>query len=292
MRFRKEKSLLYKRRTIWEKMFFGVMFLVLLTWAALVICMLAWSVISSLKTNLEYVNSPLGLPAVLQFQNYAIAMEKLSVSGVGFVGMLWNSLWRSVGSTLLSVTMVCITGYIFAQYEFKGKEFIFSVVIFTMIIPIYGSFAAHYKLTYDMGLENSYLYLIKSLGGLGGNMLLTYGYFKGVPRELREAIYVDGGSDYTAFFKVYFPLARNVFIALALLGFIGHWNDYETALLYFDKMPDLALGLFNFKMEIEYVANNPAFFAGALIVMSPVVILFIFASDKIMGQLYSGGLKG
>ena len=123
-------------------------------------------------------------------------------------------------------------------------------------------------------------------------MLITYGYFKGVPKELREAVYVDGGSDYTALFRIYFPLARNIFTALFLLSFISHWNDYETPLLYFDKMPNLALGLYNFQQEIQYVANNPAYFAGTLIVMLPVVILFIFSSDKIMGQLYSGGLKG
>ncbi len=285
-------SLIDKRRTIWEKLFFKWMFLVLLIWSAIIVGMLTWALISSLKTNLEYVNDPLGLPELLRFENFKLALEKFTHNGVGFFGMLYNSVWQTILPSLISTLMHVITGYIFAQYDFKAKNFIFSIVVFVMIIPIYGSFAANYKLNYDLGLNDSYLFLIRSFGGLSANMLLTYGYFKNVPKALREAVYMDGGSDFTAFFKVYLPLARNIFVALSLLAFISHWNDYETPLLYFDKMPNLALGLYNFQQEIQYVANNPAYFAGALVVMMPVVILFIFGSDKIMGQLYSGGLKG
>ena len=161
-----------------------------------------------------------------------------------------------------------------------------------MIIPIYGNFAANYKLNFQLGLSNSYLWLIRSFGGLGGNMLLTYGYYKAIPNAFREAVYIDGGSDSKAFWSVYFPLGRNVFVALFLLAFIAGWNDYETPLLYMDKMPSLALGLYAFQQEIMYVANQPAYFAGAFIVMAPVLILFIFGSKQIMGKLYSGGMKG
>lgn len=292
MKFKSKRGLLDKRRSVAERLFFALMFTVLFVWSVIVITMLLWALISALKTNLEYVNKPLSLPETLQFKNFVIAIEKLSHNGVSFIGMLYNSAWQVIGASLISTTMVCLTGYVFAQYEFRGKSMLFSMVVFVMIIPIYGSFAANYKLIYDLGINDSYLYLLTSFGGFGTNMLLTYGYFKGVPKELREAVYVDGGSDYTALFKVYLPLARNIFVAIFLLTFIGKWNDYETPLLYFDKMPNLALGLYNFQQEIQFVANNPAYFAGVLIVMIPVVLLFIFGADKIMGQLYSGGIKG
>ena len=155
-------SLIDKRRTIWEKFFFKWMFAVLLIWSVIIIGMLAWALISSLKTNLEYVNEPLGLPKVLRFDNFKLALEKFTHNSVGFVGMLYNSVWQTVLPSLISTLMHVITGYIFAQYEFKAKNFIFSVVVFVMIIPIYGSFAANYKLNYDLGLNDSYLFLIRS----------------------------------------------------------------------------------------------------------------------------------
>ncbi len=292
MKFKSERGLLEKRRSLPERLFFIMEFFVLFTWSAILITTLLWALISALKTNLEYVNNPLALPEILQWKNFTIAMGKMTHNGVNFFGMLYNSAWQVVGASFLSTLMVCLTGYVFAQYEFRGKGFLFSMVVFVMIIPIYGSFAANYKLIYDLGINDSYLYLLTSCGGFGTNMLLTYGYFKGVPKALREAVYVDGGNDYTALFKVYLPLARNIFVAIFLLTFIGKWNDYETPLLYFDKMPNLALGLYNFQQEIQFVANNPAYFAGTLIVMLPVVVLFVLCSDKIMGQLYSGGIKG
>lgn len=289
---KQRRDLTERRRTIWEKLFFAGMFTILFVWTALFLIMLAWAFMSSFKTNLEYVNSPITFPIVAQFKNYILAMEELTYNGVAFGGMLFNSLWQTIGPAFITTLMTCITGYIFAQYRFKGRDLIFNIIIFVMIIPLYGNFAANYRINFQLGLSNSYLWLIRSFGGLGGNMLLTYGFYKSIPTAFREAVYIDGGSDAKAFWKVYFPLGRNIFVALFLLSFIAGWNDYETPLLYMDRMPTLALGLYNFQQEIMYVANQPAYFAGAFIVMAPVLILFIFGSKQIMGKLYSGGMKG
>ena len=161
-----------------------------------------------------------------------------------------------------------------------------------MIIPIYGALPATYKLIYSLGLNDSPLYLITQIGGFSANMMITYGFFKGVPRDYREAVYIDGGSDWQAFLTVGLPMGKNILIAYFLLNFIAGWNDYNTPLLYFNEMPTLALGLYAFQQEIQYAANYPAYFAGALIAMLPILVIFIFFSDKLMGQMYSGGLKG
>lgn len=290
---KRTKDLLNKKRSNPERIFFMLMFLFLLLWSVIVIYMLFWTLISSLKTNMEYINTPLGFPEKMQFQNISIALEKMRYNDVGFWGMFANSMWYAGGGALIATFCVCTTGYIFAHYEFKGKTFLFNFVIFMMILPIFGSLPSMYKLIHDLKLNDSYLYTVATcIGGLNGTMLMTYGYYKGVPKELREAIYMDGGNDFVAYLRVYFPLGRNIFVALTLLSFIQRWNDYETPILYFDKLPVLATGLRKFQLEIQYVANTPAYFAGALIVMLPVVIIFALFSDKIMGQLHSGGLKG
>ncbi len=290
---KKTKDLLNKKRSIPEHIFFVAMFVFIAIWSAIVIYMLLWTLITSFKTNMEYVNSPISLPETIQFQNIGIALEKMMYHDVGFWGMFWNSMWYALGGALICTFCVCTTGYIFAHYEFKGRMFLFNFVIFMMILPLYGTMPSMYKLIYDLHLNDTYLYtLVTCIGGLNGTMLLTYGYYKGVPKELREAVYMDGGNDFITYFKIYFPLGRNIFVALSLLSFITRWNDYETPILYLDKLPGLASGLRKFQLEIQYVANTPAYFAGALMVMLPVVILFALFSDKIMGQLHSGGLKG
>ncbi len=294
MKKKHRKDLADRRRSIPERIFFIGAFVILAIWSAIMLYMLFWAVVSALKTNLDYVREPLQLPGLkdLQWNNFLVAIEKLEHNGVGFWGMLINSLWLVVGSTFIGTLTICVTGYVFAQYDFKGKSFMMAAIMFIILIPIYGSLPATYKLFYDLNLNDSPMFLIASFSGFNANMLITYGFYKGLPKAYREAVYMDGGSDFAAFFKIGLPMGKNIFIAFFLLNFITGWNNYETPILYFDKMPNLASGLYYFQQEIQYEANNPAYFAGALMAMIPVLLLFTFFADKIMGQMYTGGLKG
>ena len=289
-----KKPLIERRRTVGERIFFYAWSAILILWSAIMLFMLFWAVTSAFKTNLDYVREPLKLPELtnLQWKNFLVAMDKMRYNGTDFLGMLWNSIWQVVGGTTLSVGTLCFVGYIFGQYDFKGKDFLLSVIIFTMIIPIFGNLPAMYKLIYDLNLNDSPRFLLVHLGGFGAATLVVYGFYKGVPRSYREAVYIDGGSDLASFIHIGLPMSKSIFTAYYLLVFIGSWNDFQSAMLYFDKLPNLALGLYYFQQEIVYEANNPAYFAGAIIVMIPILAMFIAFSDKIMGQLYSGGLKG
>lgn len=291
---RKKRDVLERRRTIGERIFFIITFLVLAIWSIIVLCMFLWALMNVFKTNIDYLREPLALPKLsdLQWENFKLAIDKLEYNGHGFWDMLFNSVWLVGGTALLQSFSVCVTGYIFAQYEFKGREFLFKTVLFIMIIPIYGALPASYKLIYGLGINDSPLYLISQIGGFSANMMITYGFFKGVPKAYREAVYIDGGSDFKAFTTIGLPMGKNILIAYFLLNFIMQWNNYETPLLYFNNMPTLSLGLHAFQQEIQYAANYPAYFAGALIAMLPILLIFVFFADKLMGQMYSGGLKG
>ena len=290
----KKRDILERRRTVAERAVFIGAFVFLAIWSAIVLYMFVWALMNVFKTNIDYLREPLSLPDFnnLRWKNFLLAIDKLEHNGVGFWGMLFNSIWLVGGSAILLSFSVTVTGYIFAQYDFKGKELLFKIVMFIMIIPIYGSLPATYKLIYDLGLNDSPLYLITQIGGFSASMMITYGFFKGVPRAYREAVYIDGGSDLRAFITIGLPMGKNIFIAYFLLNFITLWNNYETPLLYFNNTPTLSLGLYLFQQEIQYAANYPAYFAGALIAMLPILLIFIFFADKLMGQMYSGGLKG
>ena len=211
---KKKKDVLERRRTIPERIFFVGAFIVLAIWTAIVLYMFFWAFMNAFKSNIDYLREPLSLPDIanLQWVNFKLAIDKLKFNGVGFWGMLGNSIWLVVGSSLLLSLSVGVTGYIFAQYEFKGKEFLFKVVLFIMIIPIYGSLPATYKLIYSLGINDSPLYLLTQIGGFSANMMITYGFFKGVPRAYREAVYIDGGSDWQAFLTIGLPMGKNILI--------------------------------------------------------------------------------
>ena len=289
----KKRNVLERRRSTLERIFFGFWYLILAIWSVVILYMFFWAITSALKTNLDYIREPLQLPGLkeLQWSNFRVAIEKLNHNGVGFVGMTFNSFYFTIVPVVLNATTVYMVGYVFAQYDFKGKEFLYAMIIFTMVLPIYGSMAAGYKLIYDLGWNDSPLYVLQAIGGIGGSAIITSGFYKGVSRSYREAVYMDGGSHWQAFLHIGLPMGKSIWFVYFLLGFIGTWNDYNGPILYLDKMPTLASGLFYFQQEIQYEANNPAYFAGSLMTMIPILILFIFFADKIMGKMHMGGLK-
>jgi N-acetylglucosamine transport system permease protein len=88
------------------------------------------------------------------------------------------------------------------------------------------------------------------------------------------------------------PMAKGPILAIGIMAVISGWNNYTTPILYLDKMPTLASGLYYFNQAIQYVDNKPAYFAGVIMSMIPALILFTIFSDKIMGNVVMGGLKG
>lgn len=275
-----------------EKVVFGIMFVVFLVYSLSVILSLVWAFFQSLKTNLEFWDNMRSFPKEWKFSNYAKAFTEISYSGYTFLGMFFNSIWYAVGSSLLSVFSHCVTGYIFAKYQFKGKRIAFSIVLFTITLPIVGSLPSMYQICIGLHITDSPLFLVTSLGGFSSNFLITYGFFKGIDNSYAESARVDGAGRFCIFFRIMLPFAKGTFFALTLLSFIGQWNNYETPILFLDKMPVLASGLYRYKIKTIYESDEPVYLAAVLLVVVPVLAVVIAFGDKIMGNVMVGGIKG
>jgi len=288
----KNSSLAYKRRSKAEKTVFTVVFIVFALYSISIILFFGWALLSSFKTNREFFGNTIKLPEIWRVENYFTAFEMLNYNNTNFIGMIVNSLWLTVGSTVLSIFMHCVTGYIFAKYTFKGKNILLSIVIFTMIIPIVGNLPAMYRLIYTIGINDSPMFLIVYLSGAGPNLLIMMAFFKGISWSFAESAFIDGASHYQSFFKIMLPMAKGPAIALGVVALISGWNDYMTPILYLDKLPTLATGLYYYRQELQWASNEPVYFAGVIMSMIPVLILFTVFSNKIMGSVVLGGLKG
>lgn len=274
------------------KVAFAIAFGVFALYTLVIIFSVGWTFFQTLKTNREFINDKMSFPKDWLFSNYPNAFQELEYNRTGFLGMFVNSFWFTIGSSVLSVFMHCITGYCFAKYKFKGKEIAFSFIIFTLILPIVGNLPAMYKLVYTLKINDSPLFLITALGGFGGNFLITYAFFKGIDKSYAEAASIDGAGHFYIFFKIMLPLAVAPVFALTIVGIIGQWNNYETPMLFLDKMPTLASGLFYYKLFLIYKSNTPVFLAGVLISTVPVLILVSAFGNKIMENMTMGGIKG
>ena len=280
------------RRTGGERIIFGIIFAVFSVYALSIILTLLWAFLQSFKTNLEFWDNMTALPRNWLFSNYIKAFQDVTYSQTTFFGMLINSLWFAGGSAVISVFMHCVTGYVFAKYKFKGRGIAFSFILFTLTIPIVGSLPSLYKMIFDLQINDSPLFLITALGGFGPNFLVMYAFFKGIDKSYSEAAQIDGAGRIYIFAKIMLPFAIGPFFALSLLTFIMQWNNFETPLLFLDKMPTLSSGLWIFKTQAQYESKETIYIAAVIMSILPVIAAVCVFGGKIMKNVSVGGVKG
>lgn len=289
-----------------EKIVYGIAFTIFILWSIALLYPVLWVLLNSLKGRDQYfenitpgTGNPFALPEIWNFGNYIEAFNSIQLrTATGYATMwemLFNTIWYCVLRVGMGVFVPLATAYVMAKYRFHGRAFIYSFVVISMIIPIFGTGGAAFTFYYDIGVYNSPLFVIfTGLGGFGGSFLIMYGYFKSVSWEYAEAVFVDGGGHFTVFFKIMIPMAVPIIITFSVLGFIGSWNDYGTMLIYLPDYPTLASGVYSLSQGNNSLMqfNPPVYFAVLVIMMIPVLVLFICMQDIIMNNMTIGGIKG
>ena len=283
---------LFKNKTVPEAILFSIVFIFFVLYAFLLIYPLVWGGLSSLKTPSEYWDNMFGFPKIPQFKNYSRAISEITNGGLSFSDMAWNSIWFAGGSAIISSEFTSAYAYVLNKYRFRGRDFLYNLCIFLMAVPIGASFVAAYRLYYALKITNSYLILLSATGVYNMNLILMHSYYSNISRAYMEAAQIDGANFYQIYFKAMRPQATPMVMTLALLTFIGKWNDYMSPLLYLPSMPTLATGLFRYQKVVERSGNNPVLFSGLLICLMPILVLFAIFNDKLMGNISIGGLKG
>ncbi len=280
-----------KPKSLQQKIVFGIVFAFFIVYAIYILTPFAYGFLISLKKNgRAFMNEDIFVN-LRYFDNYAKAIKSLTLNDINYFSMLFNSIWYAVGTTVVSTASTIVTGYIFAKYEFRAKKVMYSMILFFMMLPIYGTMAATYRLYTKLGFINSPLILISFYGGFGGTFLYMHGFFKGLSWSYAEAAFIDGAGNFRVFISIMVPMLMPTLSAMAIMAFIGNWNAYETILLYLPKMPNLAAGLYTYEFGMKYTANQPIYFAGVMLSLFPIVTLFLIFQNTIMSKIYIGGLK-
>lgn len=285
-----------------------VIFVLLVLYALTLFVPLLWGLNISLKNNLDAVAYPFTVKWPFKFENYAtvfnefkvpVAMyndagEFIKTNNFYMEDMLWFTFLYAVCCSFVNIAVVCVTAYITARYDFRICKIIDSIVIIAMILPIVGSMASELRIMRALGFYNSLLgMMVMKANFLGGtNFLIFNATFKGMPKDFSEAAQLDGASNFTVMLKIMLPLAKNMFFTLWLLMFIQFWNDYQTPLLYFPDKPTLSYGLYRFTQSTNGAGKElPIKMAACFMLMIPILVIFLFTSEKLIGNISMGGLK-
>lgn len=230
------------------------------------------------------------LTARPNLDNYEIVWTKNN-----FFRYFLNSLLVALVATFGSVFLGALTAYSFVRFTFPGKEFIFRVFLFTMMIPLVLAIVPQFTIINSLGLVNTYwgVWLIYIGGGVVGSTFFLRGFFESVPKEYEESILMDGGGNWKIFRHIYLPLAKPALATQAIFAFSGTWDEYFVALTIIkdEAMRTLPIALMMF--QGKYASNWAWIFAASIIAILPVIIIYIIFQKKfVQGGSTEGGLKG
>ena len=250
-----------KKKTISiGKVFFNVpVALILIIIALLVLVPVIWMTFSAFKTEREIISwPPTFIPKTFTLENFVDVQGRINI-----IRYIANSVIYAGVTTALAVVVNSMAGYAYAFYEFKGKTGTFLMTLATMMVPFQVIMVPLFLVVYKMGMYDTYWGLIIPRVAVAGSIFMMRAAFTGIPKEMAEAARIDGS-----------------------------WNDLLWPMIVTSstEMRTLANGLALFigQNTIEYGAA----FAGALVSLLPMFVLYMFGQKYFVEGMSSGGLKG
>ena len=265
--------------------------LLLLLFAISIVIPFAWVLVSSLKTSHEITGTPWALPASPQFSNFGRAWVDGEI-GISF----FNSLIVTIGTLAILIPTGSMAAYVLVKYPFKGSKLILNSFMGGLMFPNFLVIIPLYLLIAKLGMLDTKtgLILVYVAYSLAFTVFVLSGFFEQLPNELVEASFLDGCTHSGCFWKVMFPLAKPGILVVAIFNAIGLWNEYPLALVLAQtkNVQTLPLGIANLTQTQQYMGNWGALFAGIVIVMLPVMIIYLIFKDQIQRTMLAGALKG
>lgn len=250
-----------------------------------------WVTVSAFKTSYEITASPWTLPAKPQFENFTKAWIEGQV-GTNFL----NSIIATLGTLAILIPTGAMAAYVLVKYPFKGSRLILNSFMGGLMFPNFLVIIPLYLLVARLGLLNTKLglILVYVAYSLAFTVFVLSGFFEQLPNELIEASFLDGCSHSGSFWKVMFPLAKPGILVVAIFNAIGLWNEYPLALVLAGtkEVQTLPVGISNLTQTQQYLGSYGALFAGIVIVMLPVMIVYMIFKDQIQKTMLAGALKG
>ncbi len=272
---------------------FVVLYAALLGLSAIILLPLGWMITVALKPDYAPVFTfpPQWFPTTdWHWENFSRALLDANHP---FLRYTINTLIIVAGNIVGTVFSCALVAYAFARLRFRGREFLFNLLIITLLIPWQTLMIPQFLMFFKIGWYGSYLPLIvPAFFGNAFFIFLIRQYMRTIPRELENAARIDGCNHFQVFWHIVLPLCKPVLAVCVVFVFLGEWNDLLGPLIYLDSNEKftVAIGMANLVTSGDPALN--LLMAANLIMMLPAVLLYFFAQDKLIGGIASVGLKG
>ncbi len=247
-----------------------------------------YMLMNSVKPGSEILNQPLAWPSQITLSGYVEVFRRLKM-----LLLFKNTMFLAVSITIINTLLSALAGYAIAKIPFPGRTQLFAFMLFTMMIPGALFLIPGYVIIYNLGWVGSFKALIIPSAVSVFSIFLCKQFMETIPNELSEAARIDGASEFRIFWSVVLPLSRPVLAVLAILNFMGSWNDFFGPLLYLSKDPNLwtlQLGLQQFQGTVPG-ENAQEIWAATTLVTVPLIVLFFFLQDEFVKAYTNVNLK-
>src|SRR4051812_8153127 len=273
-----------------ERVTGGVSQAVLIACAVVVILPFLWTVMSSFKTTSQVLNSPFSLPDRLHFENYASAWTKAGI-GSFFV----NTLFVVGGALIITMVLGSMCAYVLALFRFFGNRFIYLLMIAALTFPIFLAIVPLFFIIKGVGLLGTSpgLAIPYAAFALPFPVFFMVPFFRSLPESVTEAAAIDGAGQWRTFFSVMVPMATPAISTLAILNFVGLWNQFllPVALNPDQRKYVLTQGMAAFASQAGYSIDFGALFAAVVITVIPVLIVYLVFQRALSGSVVIGAEK-
>jgi multiple sugar transport system permease protein len=264
-------------------------YLVLSFGAVIMLAPFAYMLGTSFKSHAFVLElPPKFIPSQPTLDNYVRALTT-NQFGLYFT----NSLIVATTSTAITLVLSATLAYGFARWDFPGKQFLFYMMLGTMMVPGLILIIPQFVLAKN-------LHLLNSLGGLivvysagtAFNMFLLRGFFEEIPQDILDASVVDGAGPWSTFWRIALPLARPALAAVAIFSFLGAWDEFTWALTAINDSKYYTLPIALRLFQQQHGTEWGLVFAASAIAVIPTITVFILSQRHFIKGVTSGAIRG
>lgn len=264
-----------------------VLYVVLIFMSFIMIVPFLWMVLTAFKTVAEtmQVDPFVLVPKVWQVENFGKV-----IAAMDFVSLYINTLLMIALRVICAIITASLSGYAFARLNFKGKDFMFGMVLFQMMIPAQIFIIPQYIMISKLHLSNTvWALLFPGLVTAFGTFLLRQAYMS-LPRDLEEAARLDGCNIPKTFLLVMAPLTKSSLVALGIFTTVFAYKDLMWPMIVCPDSRKTTLASALAKMNGQYSQKYPELMMAALIACVPMIVIYVlFQKQFIEGIATSGG---
>lgn len=275
-----------------KALFFRLLWYIIMILVSLVFCFpVLYLIFTGFKTPQETVAFP---PTLIPKKWTLSAYEEGLSSGI-FSKYLLNSIFVSGMVVIGTVSSAALVGFGFARLRSRMKNFLFMLVLATMMIPSSVTLIPVYSIYSKIGWIDTYLPLIVPAftGGGAFSIFLIKQFFEAIPNELVESSKIDGAGWFTIFWKMFLPNSKPVLLVVIIFAFVNSWNDFFAPLIFLinPEKFTIAIGLNTFRNSYGAAMDIAPLMAMATLSVLPILLLFVFAQKYFVQGITTTGLK-